>query len=489
MSPAGVPEFAVTDGAIVPAAGTDEDGWNRLGGYTVMLEAAYDVGPIRKGDLFYYAHLDHESSLRPGTEVRAGQQIGVAGDTGEGPQGTRGLFPPHLHLGWYDAGSASSRSKVESGAINPYPLLLWLEQNGGAVSGGADTSYCEAPQGPVPGPAPNSPGERPDLDTGNDRDARPSPVISENKPRHNHPSNHKNDAGQVQNPDPGEQVEKPDDRDQSEQPDDTDQSDQPYDGEQVEKPDNSGQVDEPDDSGQVEQPDDGEPEKPDDSVQDENADGGEPDEKPDDGKQAEQPDDSGQVENPDDGAATGGYASTPEEPGEDGNQTARPAEDEKPRGGVSRPRDLPRPGWSPSLVSIITSVFSQGERENPSENDRGASEANSKQDEGDSRKARPEATEPEDPPILKHLASPLVDAPSPTRTRTRRTPARRLQTRRNPARTQLATLPRKRARRRALGRPPETSRTSQRRTRPHHPAPTNHTTPRAPRSQKLIAET
>lgn len=201
MSPAGTPEFAVTDGTIVEVAGANENGWNRLGGYTVMLEAAYDVGPIRSGDLFYYAHLDERSSLPIGTEVRAGQQVGVVGDTGEGPEGTRGEFPSHLHLGWYDAGEA--RSEVESGAMDPYPLLLWLESNGGAVSGGTDASYCEAPQGPVPASA--SPGERPDMDTGNEGDARPSPVVENDEPR-DRPSDKKSgkqDGGRAGKPDPG----------------------------------------------------------------------------------------------------------------------------------------------------------------------------------------------------------------------------------------------------------------------------------------------
>ncbi|QIN79480.1 peptidoglycan DD-metalloendopeptidase family protein [Rubrobacter marinus] len=157
MSPAGTPEFAVTDGRLVAVAGSNENGWNRLGGYAVMLEAAYDVGPIKKGDLFYYAHLDRESSLPVGTEVRAGQKIGTVGDTGEGPEVTRGKFPPHLHLGWYDAELSEDRSEAESGAMNPYPMLLWLERNGGAVSGGTDAAYCQAPRARTPPPRPASP--------------------------------------------------------------------------------------------------------------------------------------------------------------------------------------------------------------------------------------------------------------------------------------------------------------------------------------------
>ncbi len=187
MSPTGTPEFAITDGTLVRIKGANKNGWNRLGGYTVMLKAAYDAGPIKKGDLFYYAHLDEESALPIGTKVRAGQQIGVVGDTGEGREVTRGKFPSHLHLGWYDMSGA--RTNLESGAMNPYPLLLWLEKHGGAISGGTDAAYCEAPQGPVPvpstgedsWPAPGSSGTRPDLDTGDDNDARPSSTIEEGR--------------------------------------------------------------------------------------------------------------------------------------------------------------------------------------------------------------------------------------------------------------------------------------------------------------------
>jgi murein DD-endopeptidase MepM/ murein hydrolase activator NlpD len=181
MSPTGTPEFAITDGTIVPVKGANENGWNRLGGYTVMLEAAYDAGPIKKGDLFYYAHMDDESALKLGTKVRAGQQIGVVGDTGEGREVTRGKFPPHLHFGWYDTGSASSRTNLESGAMDPYPLLLWLEANGGAVTGGTDASYCEAQQEES---VPDSTSTSSDLDTGDRNDARPSPAVEESRQDH-----------------------------------------------------------------------------------------------------------------------------------------------------------------------------------------------------------------------------------------------------------------------------------------------------------------
>ena len=181
MTPSGVPEYAVTDGTVVPVAGSDTDGWNTLGGYTVMVRADYSIGPVQQGDLFYYAHLEREGALPVGARVQAGQVVGYAGDTGQGPPVTRGLFPPHLHLGWYDAGGA--RQEADSGAMNPYPLLEWIKANGGAVTGNSDARFCEAPRPapPIsssPDEAPSNPGISPDLDTGSN-DPKPSPAQRE----------------------------------------------------------------------------------------------------------------------------------------------------------------------------------------------------------------------------------------------------------------------------------------------------------------------
>ncbi len=181
MAPAGTPEYAVTDGTIVPVTGSNGNGWNSLGGYALMLRAAYSVGPVREGDLFYYAHLEKESALPLGASVRAGQTVGYSGDTGQGPEVTRGLFPPHLHLGWYDATGA--RSYLPSGAMNPYPLLEWITAGGGVLGGGSSARYCEVPRSgpPIPStgedrwPAARDAGARPDLDTGLERPA-PSTV-------------------------------------------------------------------------------------------------------------------------------------------------------------------------------------------------------------------------------------------------------------------------------------------------------------------------
>jgi murein DD-endopeptidase MepM/ murein hydrolase activator NlpD len=180
MAPAGTPEYAVTDGTIVPVTGSNGNGWNTLGGYALMLRAAYSVGPVREGDLFYYAHLEKETALPLGAAVRAGQVVGYAGDTGQGPEVTRGLFPPHLHLGWYDATGA--RSYLPSGAMNPYPLLEWITAGGGVLGGGSSARYCEVPRSGPPIPSAG-------LDTGLERPA-PSTVarkaagVPEHRPAH-----------------------------------------------------------------------------------------------------------------------------------------------------------------------------------------------------------------------------------------------------------------------------------------------------------------
>ena len=130
FAPAGTPIFSVTDGTVSQAWGSSEDGWNTLGGYTVMIEASEDSGQIQRGDRLYYAHMDSPTALEPGETVEAGRRIGTVGDTGQGPKGTRGKFEPHLHLGWYEGWSFFGEDRVSStnGAMNPYPLLRRIER-------------------------------------------------------------------------------------------------------------------------------------------------------------------------------------------------------------------------------------------------------------------------------------------------------------------------------------------------------------------------
>ena len=121
---------SIISGTVVRARGANDRGWNSLGGYTVMVEAAYDAGPIRRGDLLYYAHMKSKSGLIPGDNVEAGEKLGDVGSTGQGPEGTRGRLQPHLHLGWYEGSWLGvERHTAPSGAMNPYPLLRWLGED------------------------------------------------------------------------------------------------------------------------------------------------------------------------------------------------------------------------------------------------------------------------------------------------------------------------------------------------------------------------
>lgn len=235
MTPSGVPEYAITDGTIVPVAGSNPGGWNTLGGHAVMVRADYSVGPVREGDLFYYAHLEQRSPLEIGSKVRAGQVVGYAGDTGQGPPGTSGLFPPHLHLGWYDG--TGGREQATSGAMNPHPLLEWIRSNGGAVSGGSEARFCEAPRTgpPTPSahdgawPTPSDPSRSPDLDTGRKRRTFPDENPGRDAKRPAHPGRddrdrqekrQKEDRRQTGQPDrPGKDPERPGRPDPSPPPD------------------------------------------------------------------------------------------------------------------------------------------------------------------------------------------------------------------------------------------------------------------------------
>lgn len=130
FAPEGTPIRSITAGTVNRAFGSGGNGWNNLGGYTVMIEASYDVGPIERGDRLYYAHMNGPTALEPGDTVRAGQKIGEVGNTGQGPEGTRGKFEPHLHLGWYAGWDflEPDRAEAASGAMNPYPLLRRIAQ-------------------------------------------------------------------------------------------------------------------------------------------------------------------------------------------------------------------------------------------------------------------------------------------------------------------------------------------------------------------------
>ncbi|MDP9484865.1 MAG: peptidoglycan DD-metalloendopeptidase family protein, partial [Actinomycetota bacterium] len=157
FAPDGTGIASITDGTVV------KSGWDELGGNTVLIEAAADVGPVKAGDVMYYAHMQSASPLQPGDTVKAGDTVGQVGSTGEGPEGT--LLPDgrgqHLHLGWYD--ETGSRAEAASGAMNPFPLLEWLVDNGGEATGGPTApGVCPNDEGGSPSGTPGSPESSPD---------------------------------------------------------------------------------------------------------------------------------------------------------------------------------------------------------------------------------------------------------------------------------------------------------------------------------------
>ncbi|MGD9677501.1 MAG: M23 family metallopeptidase [Vulcanibacillus sp.] len=70
-------------------------GWNEYGGWRVGIRGINNI-------YYYYAHLSSfKKDLKEGDIVEPGTIIGYVGNSGYGPVGTQGKFPPHLHFGIY----------------------------------------------------------------------------------------------------------------------------------------------------------------------------------------------------------------------------------------------------------------------------------------------------------------------------------------------------------------------------------------------------
>lgn len=101
---------SVSDGII------EKKGWLELGGYRLGIRSS-------TGIYYYYAHLDkYEDGIEEGKHVNAGEIIGYMGNTGYGPEGTKGQFDVHLHFGIYASGADGEDS------LNPYYLLKYLSR-------------------------------------------------------------------------------------------------------------------------------------------------------------------------------------------------------------------------------------------------------------------------------------------------------------------------------------------------------------------------
>ncbi len=103
------PAVSICDGVI------EKLGWLELGGYRIGIRSEH-------GLYAYYAHLDsYREGLRIGDVVKAGDIVGYVGNTGYGPEGTKGQFDVHLHFGLY----VDIAGKEVS--VNPYEILRYLE--------------------------------------------------------------------------------------------------------------------------------------------------------------------------------------------------------------------------------------------------------------------------------------------------------------------------------------------------------------------------
>ena len=100
----GAPVLAVADGTLFSV------GWNKIGGWRLWLRD-------RQGNQFYYAHLAaYTAATREGAEVKAGQVIGLNGNSGDA-QGT----PFHVHFEIHPVGLLPLG--YVGGAVNPVPYL------------------------------------------------------------------------------------------------------------------------------------------------------------------------------------------------------------------------------------------------------------------------------------------------------------------------------------------------------------------------------
>ena len=102
------PVLSMTDGVITNL------GWLDKGGYRVGITS-------NSGTYYYYAHLDSYANISEGSKVKAGELLGYMGDSGYGPEGTKGQFAVHLHVGIYTVKDGQEIS------VNPYYVLQFLE--------------------------------------------------------------------------------------------------------------------------------------------------------------------------------------------------------------------------------------------------------------------------------------------------------------------------------------------------------------------------
>lgn len=106
----GVPVYSTCYGYV------EIKGWNKFGGWRVGIRDIHN-------NYHYYAHLgSFNKELQRGMVVKPGELLGYVGNSGYGPPGTAGKFPPHLHYGMYKFNGSTQWS------FDPYPYLRKWER-------------------------------------------------------------------------------------------------------------------------------------------------------------------------------------------------------------------------------------------------------------------------------------------------------------------------------------------------------------------------
>lgn len=91
-------------------------GWNKFGGWRIGIRDVHN-------NYHYFAHLgSFHKDIQQGAVVKPGDLIGSVGNSGYGPPGTTGKFPPHLHYGIYKFNGKTQWS------FDPYPYLRKWER-------------------------------------------------------------------------------------------------------------------------------------------------------------------------------------------------------------------------------------------------------------------------------------------------------------------------------------------------------------------------
>lgn len=110
----GTPIVAIETGTI------ENIGWNELGGWRIGIRS------LDGNKYYYYAHMEkYADGMKKGMKINAGQLIGFVGDSGYGPEGTTGMFVPHLHFQLGVKGIEGD----EDYYIDPYQILKFLESH------------------------------------------------------------------------------------------------------------------------------------------------------------------------------------------------------------------------------------------------------------------------------------------------------------------------------------------------------------------------